>query len=65
MPRKHSGVFGKTVLWYNTCFTYPYTDSRKLKEKHLFCMKPTTIEKSFIVKIREEPIDFCKGENSE
>lgn len=29
MPRKHSGVFGKNVLWYNTCFAYPNTDCRK------------------------------------
>lgn len=34
----------------------------KFKENHLFCMKSTTTEKSFIVKIREEPIAICKGE---
>lgn len=37
----------------------------KIKENHLFCMKPTTIQKGFIVKVRKESIAVCKVENSE
>lgn len=65
MTRKHSGVFAKNVLWYNTCFAYPNTDWRKKSKKITFRMKPTTIQKSFKVKIREKSIVICRGGNSE